>query len=454
MSPIPFRRREFLAALPASILLAGSGYADMPGKYYTPEQFGADPTGKRASSIAFISMLETAMADGFPCICDRPGAIYRLDRSVNIQTRGRPVSLRGLGFAKTKILIDGWFTGISIAGAARHEEKVELRDFEITRLNYQSYMGKIGNRSIAVTRAKGVVISGIKESGSIGFGIFVDRCFDYEISRCFVSDHLNGKLHLSGTDGIHIYRSPGPGNVFENTIHDVGDDAISFGSFYSNEPTQNFQCYNNRISNIAGSIKIYGNAQTFRIFDNVVTSPKTGGVIIYDDRNVAQSFKISGGEIQGNIVKGQIGAGIAGGISIWSPTGDGEGIQSNIVIRDNQIEDGNFGITVASQAPNKYSVGVVIANNQIQRIRQRGIMIDRCSGPFSVTGNVVSETGFESAFLGEVQRGGKSADLEFSSNKLSRYAIADRGRYAIKCDPRWSIGSNAVDGPADKRRAP
>ncbi|OWK23427.1 hypothetical protein AJ87_37615 [Rhizobium yanglingense] len=170
----PFCRREVLMALPASGLLARSVYADMPtGKYYTPEQFGADPTGKTASSIAFISMLEAAMADGFPCICDRPGAIYRFDRSVNIQTRGRPVSLRGLGFAKTKILIDGWFTGISIAGAARHEEMVELKDFEITRLNYQKYTGKIGNRSIAVTRAKGVVISGIKESGSIGFGIFV-----------------------------------------------------------------------------------------------------------------------------------------------------------------------------------------------------------------------------------------------------------------------------------------
>ncbi|OWK23426.1 hypothetical protein AJ87_37610 [Rhizobium yanglingense] len=47
-------------------------------------------------------------------------------------------------------------------------------------------------------------------------------------------------MHLSGTDGIHVYRSPGPGKVFENTIHDVGDDAISFGSFYSNEPTRIF----------------------------------------------------------------------------------------------------------------------------------------------------------------------------------------------------------------------
>ncbi|WP_312809180.1 right-handed parallel beta-helix repeat-containing protein [Agrobacterium cavarae] len=446
MYSLPRLSRRFFLGLPAFAWTAGAS-AGISTKFYTPEQFGADPIGEKSSSIAFANMFNKALGDGIPCICNIENAVYRFDQPLIIKTRGKPVCFKGMGLSSTKIIIDGWFTGISIGGAEGFEARVELRDFEITRSNYKLYDGSVGKRSIEITWADGVTISGVKESGSIGFGIFLDRCKNYEISHCVVTDHFTGKTHSSGTDGIHIYRSEGPGRVFGNVVHDVGDDAISFGSFTADSPTLDFECYGNVIQDVAGSVKVYGNAKRFRIYDNQVIRPKTGGVVIYDDRGPDQSFVISNGEIFNNIVRGQIGAGICGGIAVWSPTGDGMGSQRNIVIRNNQIEDGNFGITVASQTPHKAPMDITIKDNAIAGMRQRGIMIDGIGGSFLIAGNEISDTGFEGAFLGAVQTGMSIGMLDFTDNKLSNSGLLDSKRLPIKAaDDAWMITNNLING--------
>ncbi|MGP4691119.1 right-handed parallel beta-helix repeat-containing protein [Agrobacterium cavarae] len=438
--------RRGVITLPVLLVAGAATGAAKREKLYTPEQFGADPSGKQSSSIAFAKMFKKALEDGTACICNRQYAVYRFDQPVSIKTHGKPVSFKGMGSARTKIIIDGWFTGLSIRGSKGSENRVELRDFEITRSNYQSYDGPVGKRSVEIIWADGVTVSGIKESGSIGFGIFLDRCKNYEVSHCVVTDHFTGKTHRSGTDGIHIYRSAGPGRVFGNVVRDVGDDPISFGSFAADSPTLNFECYGNMIQDVSGSIKAYGNTKGFRIHDNEITRPKTGGVVLYDDRGPDQSFVISDGEIFNNTVRGQIGAGICGGVAVWSPGGDGRGSQRNIIIRDNKIEDGNFGITVASQTPNKTPIDITIKDNVIAGMRQRGIMIDRFGGNIVIAGNKITDTGFEGAYLGNVQGGEPIGTLKFTTNTLSDLGTADSSRPSIKVvDAAWVVTGNIVE---------
>lgn len=416
--------------------------------YLTPEQFGADPDGKRSSSNAFARMFEKAMQEDLLCKCDRPGR-YRLDRSVKVSCEGRRVRFEGSGRQLTHILLDGDFTGLSIKGVQGRENEVHLSNFSISRLRYELYQGPIGKRAIEVSEANGVIIEGIEESGGIGFGIFLDRCLEYRVSDCIIRDHIGGRIHRSGTDGLHIYRSPGPGRVFNNTVFNVGDDAISFGSFAIAEPTAEFSCFSNTISDTAGSIKVYGNSKRFHIYENRIVRPKTGGVVVWDDRGHKESFVISDGVIAHNTVSNQIGAGICGAISVWSPAGSGAGFQRNIHIENNIILNCNFGVTVASQVSNKYNENIVIVGNNIFGARQRGIMLDGYGGSVVVSRNVIKESGFEAIYLGKVSPRAQHLNLLLSENTIGKFGLVDRKRPAVAVkDKRWKLSDNQIDGPA------
>lgn len=375
------------------------------------EQFGAIGDGFADDTRAVRHCIVCADKQG-RAIRAKSGT-YRLTSSISLKISSQAFSITGEGYEATRLVLDHYSNGLILIGRKDRRPSVKLSDFSIGRNNSKFYSGRVGHKSLYIANGAGVKVSNVEEYGAIGFGITIENCINYEISRCISRDHVGGSLHRSGTDGIHIYRCAGPGRVFENYISNVGDDAISFGSIDPSIKTQNFECFRNIVSDTSGSIKVYGNAGFANIYENSLTRCETGGVTLWDDRNSGQSFDISNINIHSNRMYDCGGAGAAGGVFLTQPAGDATQVIRNISITENLIVNCRYGITAISNAANKSNHNIAIRKNTIIETTHTAIQVNSASGRCNISHNTIERSGFGDIL---VYKPKSNCDLEITSN--------------------------------------
>ena len=207
-------------------------------------------------------------------------------------------------------------------------------------------------------------------------------------------DNVTGSAHRSGTDGIHFYEGCKDILVYANTIERVGDDAISFGSFNGSKPNTGAICIRNTVRDVAGSIKLYGAVENVAIACNTVTRAANGGVTLWDDRDLSQSFDIKNVTIINNVLTDCGGPAVSGGVYLVMTKGNGIGQMRNIAILDNTIIRCKYGVTAASFVDGKKIWNLRIVGNRISDPKTgTAFFIKGLAGPAVIQDNQVSGTG-------------------------------------------------------------
>jgi hypothetical protein len=341
------------------------------------------------------------------------------------RSHSAPVEIAGVGSGKSTLTIDHLSSGLEIFGNRNTPTAVRLKGFSVARKNTSLYQGKVGPKSVYIADATNCEIDDVEEYGAIGFGIQLDRCQKYSITHCKVHDHFSGSTHRSGTDGIHIYRSKGPGIVTSNEVSRVGDDAISFGSYDKLLFTGNVVCDANRINDVAGSIKIYGNANNFLIKGNHISKAQNGGVTLWDDRDLGQSFDIDNVIISDNVIELCGGPSRSGGVYITQTKGNGRQKMRHIQVANNKISECKNGITVRSVVSTKSTEDLTIENNIICCSTERGIFLESGEGEVQIKGNVINGSGFEGVLI----QASRQANYDIESNTITDFGLSTSGSY-------------------------
>jgi len=369
-----------------------------------PEMFGAQADGVTDST----SGIQFALFTGKPV--DLAAGTYILSSALLLDLRatpgGVPVELAGAGMGVTKIIQTSFQGGFGFLGSTAAGTPFYIHDFSIGRTNQAAFTGTTGPHTVVLEYGNNMLVSNVEEFGSLGMGILLVGCGKYEIAGCYVHDHKSGAVHLSGTDGIHVDTSVGPGLVHNNTVQNVGDDAISHGSYVGTITAgQNgVQVYANKVTNLAGSIKVFGNAANIVIHDNQVANSTAAGISLWDDQNIGLSWSIQNIQIINNTITSCGGTGASGGISLLQNTGTGTQAFINILIATNSIANCVYGVSIFSAVPTKVSQQITIQGNQISGSQKQGLYITSVTS-VTIDSNVITNSGadgirFNSTYTG------------------------------------------------------
>ncbi len=328
---------------------------------YSLEDFGASGDGFTDDTDAVIE----AFSSGIPIFQDKPGN-YRLTRSVNLPNN--QYFFKGAGIGKSIFLLDHFHDGFRFGNAKSSDTKLSLtlNDFSLKRLNIAAYTGKAGPKGIYISNGNPVNVGYVEEAYGIGFGIHIDYSENVKVHRCIVRDHKGGMNGLSGTDGIHFYRSRKI-IASENIIYNVGDDAISSGSFDINYPVNDVKYIDNIIKCCKGCLKLYSYASDVLIMNNSVISSREGGVYLTDDHNSPDESLIKNICITNNkfsFIGSKINRleGAALRMRFW-PKKNSKSIIENIVFSNNEITNSNLCVSTVSYSENKRFKNITIDSN-------------------------------------------------------------------------------------------
>ena len=357
-----------------------------------PEMFGAKADGVTDST----SGIQLALFTGKPI--DLSAGTYLISAALILDLRatagGVPVELAGAGMGVTRIIQTSFLGGISFLGSTAGGTPFYIHDFSIGRTNQAAFTGTTGPHTVVLEYGNNMLVSNVEEFGSLGMGILLVGCGKYEITGCYVHDHKSGSTHLSGTDGIHVDTSVGPGLVHHNTVQNVGDDPISHGSYSGSTVSglNGVQVYANKVTNTAGSIKVFGNAANIVIHDNQASNSSSAGICLWDDQNVGMSWSIQNTQIINNSITACGGTGASGGVSLLQNAGTGVQAFSSVLIAGNAITNCAYGVSIFSNVPTKTSDQITIQGNQIVGSQKQGLLIGAVKS-VSITGNTVVSSG-------------------------------------------------------------
>lgn len=401
------------------------------------EAFGAraewtDPSNPGFDNSAALSQaIGKASAAGVPILWSK--GVYGAAGVIRIAHARGACTIAGGGPERCGIVLGGHAPGIRFEGEPDSRPTLHWSGFSIGRYNADSFRKTIGPKTLFAGHCREVLIENVEEFGAIGFGIQLDYCGRYIIRNNYVHDHFGGGKVARGTDGIHVYRSSGPGEISGNRVERVGDDPISLGSFDSDHPTKDFLVTANDCRHTSGGIKIYGHAFSGSVRANRVVRTDNGGVILWDDRDRDKSFDIQDIEIVDNDLLGCGRLGASAGVYLCAPTGDGDGVMRRISIRNNRILDCHYGVTLYARADGKSFGDVSIVHNTIRRASKNAIFLFDFSGHIDVVSN----------------------DIEFIAEPAIRIS-SDRASGSVRCAEnrlRW-IDDTAIDPVQIEKRAP
>lgn len=340
-----------------------------------------------ASGLDDTSAIEDALRrcakSGRPLVLDR---VYQIERPLFVGV-AKPFVMLGTPGVRCGLDLKHELPAESLHIRADSPVPVTLSGFFVGRAQPTLFRGQ---RLVRVTGAAPLIMDSVELYGSCGMSFLGEFIDGGVISRCHVHDNLGGEPHRSGTDGLHLYKGCRDVLVADNLVERVGDDAISFGSYLGTAPNTGSVCVGNRISHVAGSIKVYGAASGLSIFRNTAEAAFNGGVTLWDDRDAAQSFDISDIVIAENRIEACGGPSLSGGVYLAMTKGDGTGRMRDIVIRDNLIKRCTFGVSLASSVPNKRFGRISISGNLIEApTRAVALVLRGAGGPVTIAGNTV-----------------------------------------------------------------
>jgi hypothetical protein len=355
-----------------------------------PEMFGGFPD----NTTDCEGSLTYAIMYGRP-ICLQSGT-YRIMSNVLVnypQMRTHSISITGQGAGVTTINIPNtnpYSPGLYInynGTATQVLTSVTLSNFSIGRTNPNGYTGTIGPKSLSVSHANNVLVSGIEEYGAIGFGIGIGYCDAVEVRNCYSHDHKGGSAHWSGADGIDIWYGTNI-NAHDNTVIRVGDDGLSFVGAVTN-PDRAITCKNNTLNDISGAINIFGTVSGADVSYNTCSACIDGGVNIWiDSHSTDVGGTISGINIHDNTVYSCGGAGATGGIGISASGGTVPQAVTGVTMNHNTINTSPAGVCVFSVAPAEMFSNLTITNNIINSCGT-GILVGAVNNNLTISGNTI-----------------------------------------------------------------
>ncbi|MDF7662179.1 right-handed parallel beta-helix repeat-containing protein [Erwiniaceae bacterium L1_54_6] len=366
--------------------------------HFTLEDFGAIPDGKTECSRA----VSIALNSGLVIKQDKHGA-YLLNDSIMIKHVG--LDFKGFGQGSTVFLLDHYQHGLVYDEPFFKSAKkaVNLSNFTIKRLNSKSYNSRSGPKGLYVSNGGPVAIINIEECYGMGYGIHIDFSTDVIINKCYIHNHKNDMGGDAGTDGIHIYRSQKV-LVSNNIIHDIGDDAISAGSFDSNHLAKDISIKNNYIINTKSGIKTYSFAENIEVLNNRVVNSRESGVYITDDANSIDGASISNVRVLKNVF---IAIGVssksdeAGALRIrfW-PNEKTHSDIKNISFDENEVINCKTGVSVLTYNERKKITNLALTGNTFATYKDLNhpssntmflpyiLRFVQCYGDLRITGNI------------------------------------------------------------------
>lgn len=360
---------------------------------FTLEDFGAI-SNPDVDSTAFI---QAAFDSGLKLTSKTDGK-YLLKDTIFIENI--PWYFQGAGMSKTVFFINH-FKHAFVFGSPKPSDvkyPVNLKGFTIKRLDGSLYKGTAGAKGLYIGNGLNVNLSYIEECYGLGYGLHIDYSDQITVSHCHIHDHKGMAAGAAGTDGIHFYRSKNI-NAFNNLIHDIGDDALSAGSFDINYPTKNVIFKNNTIYSTKGGIKFYSFVQDAIVQANRLVGCREGSVYLTDDKNSPDNSLVENIVIKNNSFNfiGVFGKSDEAGalrIRFWPKVNIGSKVK-NIVFSNNEVLNSRLGISELAYNDNKRLSNLYILKNKfsfdkknhVGIIKNHYITITQCDNDFVIKDN-------------------------------------------------------------------
>ncbi|WP_336369210.1 right-handed parallel beta-helix repeat-containing protein [Rahnella perminowiae] len=389
--------------------------------------FGATGDGKTDSSAS----VELALNSGIPIRESRPNN-YLLTRTLTIKDGF--LNFSGFGKGKTVFLLNHFLNGVIYSNPqfAKDKSTVSLCGFTLKRLNSSLYLGEAGPKGLYVGNADPLLIDDVEECYGLGYGIHVDFSNNVTVKNCYVHDHKGLIGGLSGTDGIHFYRSRNV-TAEHNFVHDVGDDALSAGSFDKANKAQNITFNDNHIVSSKGGIKIYSYANDVFINRNVIVGSREGGVYLTDDKNSPENSYIENVTIKNNKfsfigVSGQSNESGALRIRFW-PKPNAFSKINNVVFENNTVVNCLLGVSTLAYDKSKRLSNLFIVGNDfsvnekhVGKVKKYFIKVIQCDDKL-----VIERNKFQSAknilpvakdYQSDNLKWSSTAEMNFKANSV------------------------------------
>lgn len=403
----------------------GAGFA-------TPKQFGAYGDGLSDDTLA----IRNAIAFSDVVHIQRGNYRTTSDITHNKGTSSTKTTIIGDGIGVSVITLDHYVNGIQILGNQTDLTEVHISGISVRRNNPDAYIGSIGPKSILVRYSKNSTIDDTEESGAIGFGIQFWNSKNATVRNCYVHDHKGGKSGPTGTDGIHFYVCDGATAVY-NKVENVGDDAISFGSFDSANPTKNITCHSNKITGGGGGgVKHYAYVENSSISKNIISNVINGAVYLTDDASSPANARLNNISITDNLISdcsGVSGNFEGGGVRLRLWNGVTSAEISDITIKNNHIVRCRTGVVAWSYNSTKRFKNLSICDNYITDAPavyagdNSGIRIIQCDGILNISKNTIKDCAATPIDLNHVN-GGYSAVFDnavvsIDDNVINNYSM-------------------------------
>lgn len=280
------------------------------------------------------------------------------------------VNFEGAGIGRTVFVYDHLSAGITFGSETNSTIKYpgKFSKCSCIRPNYMNGPSSSGPKSFSFGNFSPLVVEEVGEANAIGFGIFCVFCIGVTVTKCYARDHLGSfDVPKSGSDGIHFYKCQ---NVWatHNIIDNVGDDALSSGSFDPLFPCYNINFLHNRINRVHGACKLYGYVDGATVEGNCYREGHEGGVYLTNDNNSPVNSFVRNVNILNNQFYSISGFSptnvVAGGVlaRFWTTNGNSAVIE-NITIRGNLFSACGAGIAAVNCDDVKRFRNIVIEDN-------------------------------------------------------------------------------------------
>lgn len=286
------------------------------------------------------------------------------------------VDLIGAGSAHVVFVFDHLSAGLTFGPETNSATKYQgtVKGVSCVRPNYLAYSGSAGPKSFSFGNFSPILLEDVREENAIGYGIFFVFCQSVVVRRCYAGNHVGSYASpKSGTDGIHFYKCNDVW-AYDNVLEEIGDDALSSGSFDPLFPCSNINFIRNKISRVHGSLKLYSFVDGAEIAYNRFRVGHEGGVYLTNDANSLDSSYVKNIKIHHNeffdIIGSEPSNNTSGGVRLrfWPDNSvpNSRAIIDQIYITDNLISGCGAGIAAITQDAYKRFSNMFIRNNSFR----------------------------------------------------------------------------------------
>lgn len=315
------------------------------------------------------------------------------------------VDLIGAGSAHVVFVFDHLSAGLTFGPETNSVTKYQgtVKGVSCVRPNYLAYSGSAGPKSFSFGNFSPFLMEDVREENAVGYGIFFVFCKKVTVRNCYAGNHVGTYASpKSGTDGIHFYKCNDVW-AYDNILEEIGDDALSSGSFDPLFPCSNINFIRNNISRVHGTMKLYSFVDGAEIAYNRFRVGHEGGVYLTNDANSLDNSYVKNIKIHHNelfdIVGSESTNNTSGGVRLrfWPDNSvtNSNAVIDQIYITDNLISGCGAGIAAVTQDEFKRYSNIFIRNNSFRAApldltgSRPYVRIHQCDYELEISGNTM-----------------------------------------------------------------